>query len=213
MPERTVFLSPQASMERLRPILQKLADVKAINATPLHPVVLLLLKAHEAIVQSWEESGMSCEIPWDDATSLPSHPTLAADAQSWGKRTSGKEQALLASFKDWSVWEREKIKCSCRDRSFRSVDAEILLRHDLGKTGPSLIVRQTTAVWSRDKKFLHGHFGGYIQKAADDTVVVAVCEGRLRVSEGVELAIAKDEGVALFNRHGLCLSIREAVQV
>lgn len=216
MESKVTLLSPDDSLKRLRPLIEGLEGADPKEQTPFHPVVLMLFLAHASTVDIWKQSDHPCFVAWDENTGMPSHPTLMADANFWGKRTRGKESALLQSFGEWAVWKQEPFNCSCGRfrRGARKIEVEIMLRHDLAVLGDILILYQAAAVRSSDKGHLNHHYERELARRSDgDMTVVMECEGTISILKGaLAIGVRKEAGVKEFNRRGLYLSLREGYE-
>lgn len=138
-------------------------------------ILLLLLASHSLTVRILNASqsprvmqkligkeNITCDIPWDETLGLPSYPTLAADAKSYGRICRPEDmriKALCESFSGWSLYATQKELCACNSRlKVNELTIEIMINHILKVSDRWLSIKQLIGLHSENLKRLEKHY-------------------------------------------------------
>lgn|SRR3989338_7212970 len=153
---------------------------------PAH-MVLFALAIQQKTLVSLNDAQLSCPVPWDARTDLPSHPSLIADMQTYIGRyhPPGAVRALLQSFASWTLLRRDTVDCSCGTFLPRTVQYETWIHHVFHVEGAGLHIKQLLGIRSGDRLHMQRHF--HIKpedRICDDLSVVWECANIIQCRGG-----------------------------
>ncbi len=172
----TEFLSYQESIEKIK-------DILAANKDP--NIITFLLRAQLKVLKYLNDENFNCLVPWDKRTGLPSHPSMAADAQKYMNfyQCSDDLKSVLNSFLCWSLFAREELICCCGGSLLkpRKVSLDIMLNHVLRVEvidgDYCLVVKQLVGAGCSNKGHLKNHYNfGKMSQLIDNLSIIFIAE-------------------------------------
>lgn len=195
------FLDYQESITRLKNILE--IDISSSNT------VTLILKAQLKVLEYLNDKNFNCPVPWDKRTSLPSHPSMVADAQKYTKFFQCSEglKSVLNSFLGWSLFAKEELLCCCGGSLLKSrhVSFDVMLNHALrvDRIGADyfLVVKQLIGVRCGDRGHLKNHYNfGKMSQAMDDLSMIFFAEAGFNLrSNKIDYKVIASQKADQFN--------------
>lgn len=195
-PLQAVFLTPKESISKIDQITDKLKLViqgtAGQNYLPLR-VYLLGLLAQRKIIEYLNDDNLWCQVVWDSATGLPSHPSFAADLVKYTEtfKTGDILEAILNSFSGWTLLQREESLCCCGGGE-RMVSREMMVNTVLKAGEDGLVIKLLVGVRSGDLKHLEHHFKiGKPSRVDGNLYIVFTSENQIRYNENSGLILEK----------------------
>ena len=195
-PEPTVsFLYPSGAVARSEVITNQIEKLLGADIKPelfAARVYCLALRAQQKILGYLNSDSFYCQVLWDDRTSLPSHPSLAADAAKCGEvfDLPTESRALLNSFSEWTVLRSEKLEGCCCSGKPRDVLLDIMANTVLRADTDWLTVKLLLGIRTNDENHLEKHYGFKRQsQVSDDIGIIFACENRVRVQRDGLVAV------------------------
>ncbi len=148
-------------------------------------ILTLLLKAQAKVLDHLNDIYLNCPIPWDKRTSLPSHPSMIADAQKYTNffQCSTGLKSVLDSFFGWSLFAEEELLCCCGGSLLkpRLISLDVMLNHALRvdriDADYFLIIKQLVGVRCGDNRHLKNHYNfGKMSQMMDDLSMIFIAE-------------------------------------
>lgn len=203
------ILGYRESIKRLSAMVDKLRKILVKESMLAFLPAWCFLLAIKGEIRTWlaiNSERLNSPVVWDTETSLPSHPSLAADAKSSADYLGENDlllKLILQSFSGWTPFCEETIQCACGGHGFkkRNVGYGIFVKHDLLKDGSSLNVRQMVAIQSEDADFLDKHFSWKAENVGlQNSVIVYSSKNRVAVggAKGVEIANLETKSASEF---------------
>lgn len=123
---------------------------------------LLALSAEIKVLEAINKDYFNSPVAWDAEINLISYPTLIADAAKASDILLLEDgvKIILKSFREWTLFCVEEIKCRCGEKGFnaRKIQIEIWLNHILAREKNSLIIKQFVGIRTDDLKHLKEHY-------------------------------------------------------
>ena len=191
----SLFLVPNEAISRLDEVINQLKLKLGENNQPnllAAQVFCLALEAQKKVLAYLNDDNFYCQVPWDPATDLPSHPSLAADVAKYTELfpVSADLKALLNSFSGWSLLHHEKLPACCCGRKERPVDSDIMLNAILKSDNGSLTIKFLVGVKSGDNDHLEKHYNiKQKSQVVDGLIIIFICENRIIVNSSDESTI------------------------
>ena len=162
----TKFLSSEEAIKEISKlrshIKERLAKVAPHEFLPAH-AFLAALAGEIHTLKKLNDKSLRTPVGWDTSLNMPSPPTLIADAARCADflEENNTLRVILKSFREWTLFCREEIKCGCGYRKInpnKTVKQEILIHHALKKEKLALIVKQFVCVRADDQYHMEWHY-------------------------------------------------------
>lgn len=155
---------PETTNARLIEIKSGLSDL-AEKHMPLMAYTVLLDAAVNHLAHS-QNKMFYFPIPWEIETSLPSHPSLIADARHYcrSNNLSDTTGIIVDSFAEWRLFRQQRIFCCCGKGSIisreRIVPIEIVIHHPISidRESNTLEIKQLVGIRSADRDHIENHY-------------------------------------------------------
>lgn len=184
------FFNWRESAEKIRELIVRLKndiDRKenlSYQALPGY-AFLALLAVEIGALRHLNSESLSCALPWDETTGMPSLPSVIADVQKFLPHTEYREDAqrLLQSFAAWTPIAEQKIACVCGSEKFqtREIVIHLMLHHVMSQEDSMVVVRQFVGVASDDDTHLRHHYNVRTpSQQYEDVQIIWDAENRIR---------------------------------
>lgn len=161
------FLNWRESAEKIRELVVRLKNDIVRKENPSYQVLagyafLALLAAEIGALHHFNSDTLSCALPWDENTGIPSPSSMIADVQKFLLHAGYTKDAqkLLQSFATWTPIAEQKISCVCGSKKFQSreIGIHLILHHIVSQEDNVVAVRQLVGVASDDDEHLRHHY-------------------------------------------------------
>lgn len=176
------LIAPKESASKLEPLVSWLIERRGVSSGTItnqifFDVLTLLIFSHIAVIRHLNDGFLECDVPWDEEVGLPSHPTLAADAESYVKIFKPEDERLkstLRSFSGWSCFASQKIPCACGNwrMKLREISVDVMVNHIFEKKDGKLLIKELIGVRSPDTEHLQNHYDVKVPSEVEDGLII-----------------------------------------